>query len=100
MNSEKSMKGFEVLTAVVGGGYGECHLLGYNAGGTYCLHLQGRKTSPEETSMKAGGKLSCWFLASLFFDREDGGNIFFRNVGRLSMDYTALYSGRWYSSNP
>jgi hypothetical protein len=27
----------------------------------------------------------------LFFDSEDGSDKFFRNVGRLSTDYTALY---------
>jgi hypothetical protein len=32
------------------------------------------------------------FLLGLFFDRADGGGIFLRNVGWLSMDYTALYS--------
>jgi hypothetical protein len=33
-------------------------------------------------------------LLVLLFDTEDGGNIFLRNVGRLSTDYTALYSRR------
>jgi hypothetical protein len=37
-------------------------------------------------------------LLGLFFDPEDGGDIFFRNVGWLSMDYTALYPRRKYSS--
>jgi hypothetical protein len=31
------------------------------------------------------------FLFTLFFDHEDGGNIFLRNVGLLSTHYTALY---------
>jgi hypothetical protein len=30
------------------------------------------------------------FLLRLFFDPEDGGEIFLRNVGCLSTDYTAL----------
>jgi hypothetical protein len=34
------------------------------------------------------------FLLGLFFDPEDGGDMFLRNVGWLSMDYTALYSRR------
>jgi hypothetical protein len=29
-----------------------------------------------------------------FFDAEDGGYMFLRNVGRLSTDYTALYPRR------
>jgi hypothetical protein len=44
-------------------------------GGTYHFHLWGRKMSQQETSTKAGGKLR------LFFDPEDGGDIFLRNVG-------------------
>jgi hypothetical protein len=35
--------------------------------------------------------LHAGFLLGLFFDPEDGGNMFFQNVGRLSPDYTALY---------
>jgi hypothetical protein len=33
-------------------------------------------------------------LLGLLFDPEDGSDIFLRNVGRLSTDYTALYSRR------
>jgi hypothetical protein len=33
-------------------------------------------------------------LLGLFFDPEDGGNMFFRNVCLFSTDYTALYLGR------
>jgi hypothetical protein len=36
------------------------------------------------------------FLLNLFFDPEDGGDMFLRNVGWHSTDYTALYP-RWYS---
>jgi hypothetical protein len=28
------------------------------------------------------------------FDTEDGGNMFLKNIGSLSMDYTALYPRR------
>jgi hypothetical protein len=31
------------------------------------------------------------FFLGLFFDPEDGGDMFLRNVGLLSTDYTALY---------
>jgi hypothetical protein len=31
------------------------------------------------------------YLLSLLVGLEDGGNMFFRNVGRLSPDYTTLY---------
>jgi hypothetical protein len=37
------------------------------------------------------------FLLDLFFDLEDGGDMFLRNVGLLSRDYTALYPRRQYS---
>jgi hypothetical protein len=33
-------------------------------------------------------------LLGLYFDREDGGDMFLRNFGWLSTDYMALYS-RW-----
>jgi hypothetical protein len=35
--------------------------------------------------------LHAGFLLGLFFDLEDGGNIFLQNVGYLLTDYTALY---------
>jgi hypothetical protein len=34
------------------------------------------------------------FLLDLFFNHEDGGDMFFRNVGWHSADYAALYPGR------
>jgi hypothetical protein len=36
-------------------------------------------------------------LLGLFFDPEDGGNMFLQNIGQLSTDYKALYP-RWQSS--
>jgi hypothetical protein len=33
-----------------------------------------------------------------FFNPEDGGDVFLRNVGLNSTDYTASYPRRWYSS--
>jgi hypothetical protein len=38
------------------------------------------------------------FLLGLFFDTENGGEMFLRNVGCLSTDYMALYPRKWYSS--
>jgi hypothetical protein len=34
------------------------------------------------------------FLLGIFFDPEDGGDMFLRNVGWLSADYTTLYPRR------
>jgi hypothetical protein len=34
------------------------------------------------------------FLLGLLFDLEDGGDMFLRNVGSFSTDYTALYPKR------
>jgi hypothetical protein len=38
------------------------------------------------------------FLFALFFDPEDRGDMFFRNVGLFSTDYAALYPTRQNSS--
>jgi hypothetical protein len=54
--------GFEVLTAVV----------------MKSTILWDKKYAEQETSVKTGA--TC-FLLNLFFDPEDGGDIFFRNVG-------------------
>jgi hypothetical protein len=41
--------------------------------------------------------LARWF-AGLFFDPEDGGAMFLRNVGCYTTDYMASYPRRWYPS--
>jgi hypothetical protein len=46
-------------------------------------------------SLPPACSLVCW---TYFFDPEDGGDMFLRNVGWNSTDYTASYSRRWYSS--
>jgi hypothetical protein len=57
--------GFEVLTAVVTKitiilNIASCSLyMSRRFGGTYLLHLQGRKSAEQETSVRAGGPLSC-----------------------------------------
>jgi hypothetical protein len=41
---------------------------------------------------------SCWFLAWLIFDPEDGGYMFLQNVSSY-MNYTVLYPRRWQFSD-
>jgi hypothetical protein len=62
------------------GGYELFYLLGYNAVWSVV------------TCLKAG------LFLGIFFDSEDRGDMFFRNVGWLSTDYTALYPTRQKSS--
>jgi hypothetical protein len=52
-------------------------------GETYRFHLQDRRISRGKTSLKAGGKQSfhTGFLLGLFFDPEDGNDMFPRHVG-------------------
>jgi hypothetical protein len=51
-------------------------------GGTYRLH---------QVAQRSACKIHAVFLRDLFIDHEDGGDMFLRNVCRLSTDYTALY---------
>jgi hypothetical protein len=60
--------------------------------------------SPLKVSRYFGGTshATCFysgFLLMLFFDPEDGGDIFLLNVGWLSTDYTVLYPTRYNSSS-
>jgi hypothetical protein len=48
----------------------------------------------QETSVKAGGS------ACLFFDPKNGGDMFLRNVGWFSTDYTAFISHRCENLKP
>jgi hypothetical protein len=52
-------------------------------GGTYRLHLQGRKIHEGGTSVSRSSAANCsrWFLARGFFYPENGGDTFLRNVG-------------------
>jgi hypothetical protein len=43
--------------------------------------------------------LHAGFLLGLLFYPEDGGDMFLRNVGRLSANYTALYPRRTLQDN-
>jgi hypothetical protein len=66
----------------------ECHLLGYDA--VQSVELQ----EPASKQVASSHLLTCWFLLNYFFDHEDGGDIFLRNVGCNSTDYTASYPRR------
>jgi hypothetical protein len=94
--------GFEVLKAVVIKStivwdITPCSPLKVNRsfGVTYRLHLQGRRISQERNQMASRALLATWFhagfLHSLFFDPEDRGAMFLRNVGWISTNYTELY---------
>jgi hypothetical protein len=73
-------------------------------GGTYSLHLQGRKIHKRATSVsrhrlavQSAATCSSWFLACRFFYPEDGGDTFLRNFGSHKI-YTAQHHRRRYSS--
>jgi hypothetical protein len=58
-------------------------------------HVASRGTvESEEICFATCYLLYAGFLLEAFFDREDGGDVFLRNVGRLSTDYMALYPRR------
>jgi hypothetical protein len=78
-----------------------CSPLSFNQrfGETYRLYLQGRRNkfskNPASKQVASRMLVFCW---TYFFDPEDGGDMFLRNVGWNSTDYTASYPGWWYSS--
>jgi hypothetical protein len=86
------------------GGYEKFCLLKYNAlwstenQQTFRKNMSKNKPS-KKISVKAGSKRNqsyfnaCFFLG-LFFDTEDGGHMFLRNIGWLSTDHTAFYHRR------
>jgi hypothetical protein len=71
-------------------------------GGTRRLYLQGRRISrarnQSESRWQAELFFHAGFLLGLFYDPEDGGDMFFRKVGWLSTGYAALYPRRQNSS--
>jgi hypothetical protein len=94
--------GFELLTEVVMKNIffwnmTPCFLLSYNRrfGGTYRLHLQGRRNNFSKNQQGSRWQASL----KLFLRHEDGGDMFPRNVGYNSTDYMASYPRRKYSSN-
>jgi hypothetical protein len=88
-------------------------------GGTCCLHEAGSKLRKSRDIQKTGGNFLLLFpigspcvsepmgadelsrsslVFHLLFNHEDGGDMFLRNVGWLSKDYTTLYPKRYNSS--
>jgi hypothetical protein len=57
-------------------------------GGKCRLHHRGRRISKARNKHEAGRNIV------LFFDPEDGSDIFLRNIGCLSMGYMPLYPRR------
>jgi hypothetical protein len=60
------------------------------------------KPSKKPVSKQMARRDTCFhdrFLLGLFFDPEDEGHMFLRNVGWLSTDYTMLYSRRFLFMN-
>jgi hypothetical protein len=87
------------------GGYKEFHLLGYNA--VWSIESQPMSPPSSRSNNKPSKNSICYllhigFLLGLFLDPGDGGHMFLRNVGWLSMDYMAIcpkrqnYSSYWF----
>jgi hypothetical protein len=76
--------------------------------GTCCLHLQGKRIgrarkqrdSKWQATTSLATRFHAGFLLGLFFDLENGSNMFFRNVGLLSTYYSVLCLKRKNSSQP
>jgi hypothetical protein len=62
--------------------------------GTCRLHLQGRISRARNQRALLATCFHAGFLSGLFFNPEDGGDMFLRNVGWLSTEYMALYPRR------
>jgi hypothetical protein len=99
--------GIEVFTAVVMkstifGDITPCTLLSDNRrfGGTYCLHLQGRRNNfSKKPACKQVASLHAGFLPNLFF-RPRRWRRYFPPKLRLTLNgLPALYPRRWYSSS-
>jgi hypothetical protein len=97
---------FEIFTAVVVKSTTFWDKLPYSPlkvnrcfGGINHLHLQGRRISwrwaqPWKQVALLAICFHAAFLLCLYFDLENGGDMFLRNVSWLSTDYTALYPRR------
>jgi hypothetical protein len=70
-------------------------------GGTCCHYLQGQRISQARNQRESRWQaeqpptFDASFLFGLFFDPEDGTDMFLQNVSRLSTDYMILYPRRW-----
>jgi hypothetical protein len=60
-----------------------CNLLKVNRrfGGTYRLHIQGQNIRRVRIQSESRWQAPARFLLGLFFDPEDGGDMFLQNVG-------------------
>jgi hypothetical protein len=78
------------------GGYESYYLLGYNAVSSVESKPKFRRniSPPPSGSTLLATCFQAGFLLGLFFDPEDGDDMFLRNVSWPSTDYTALYPRR------
>jgi hypothetical protein len=60
-------------------------------------HTHKHLNNPVHVGFEALHLIACWFFWT-YFDPEDGGDMFLRNVGWNSTDYTASCPRKWYSS--
>jgi hypothetical protein len=88
LRDKSTVIGFEVFTAVVMKSSTFCDI-------SLCSPLKANR--PSEGTCQ-GWKLQVGFLLGLFFDHEYGSNMFLRNIGGISTDYTASYPRRQNSS--
>jgi hypothetical protein len=71
-------------------GHEQCHLTSSCHFGVFFHHI----TSPGLSIQNIATCFQADFLLGLFFDHDDGGDMFFWNVGWLPTEYTAVYSRR------